>query len=418
MGRKLLCIALLAVGCGLSAPAVAGAAPGLLVGVDDDTLKWDANPQDTLAVLRDLGVQAVRVTVPWSAEESRLSAWNRSALDRVVGAAWGIRIVAAVYGRPDDAPTDAGSRTAYCDSLADLVGRYPSVDDVVVWNEPNVSRFWRPQFATDGTSVAPAAYEALLARCWDTLHALRPTVNVIAASSPHGNDNPAAASNISHSPGNWYRQLGLAYRASRRTKPIFDTVGHNAYPINSAERPWVQHRSSAISQGDYGKLMASLEEAFAGTGQPLPGQGNVSIWYLEQGFQSTIAGSKAPLYTGGESDRFALPALAARSTPAVQGPAPDQATQLSDAVRLAYCQPGVGAVFNFELADEPDLAGWQSGVLWTDGTQKPSYSTFKQAIADAAAGAVDCSRFPTAARSAPAANEIRFSAPRVKKPKP
>ena len=41
--------------------------------------------------------------------------------------------------------------------------------------------------------------------------------------------------------------------------------------------------------------------------------------------------------------------------------APDQATQLSDALQVAYCQPAVAAFFNFELADEANLGGWQSG---------------------------------------------------------
>ena len=60
-----------------------------------------------------------------------------------------------------------------------------------------------------------------------------------------------------------------------------------------------------------------------------------------------------------------------------QGAAPDQATQVTDALRVAYCQPGVAAFFNFEIADEPSLDGWQSGLLWTDGTPKPSYDAFK-----------------------------------------
>ena len=128
----------------------------------------------------------------------------------------------------------------------------------MIWNEPNSSRFWRPQFGPDGTSLAPAAYEALLARCWDVLHAARPSVNVIAASSPRGNDNPAASSNVSHSPVNFYLKLGDAYRASGRRLPIFDTVGHNPYPLTNAERPWVRHTRPAktIAEGDYDKLMA------------------------------------------------------------------------------------------------------------------------------------------------------------------
>jgi hypothetical protein len=244
---------------------------------------------------------------------------------------------------------------------------------------------------------------------------------VIAASAPRGNDDPQAASHVSISPGNWYRGLGAAYKASARSGPIFDTVGHNAYPERTSERPWVLHSSSAISEGDYDKLMQALVDGFGGTGQPVPGQGRVTIWYMEQGFQSTIEFGKARLYTGRETDRYALPPWSSRGTAGVTGPAPDQATQLGDAVRLAYCQPNVGAFFNFELADEPSLGGWQSGVLWTDFTPKPSYFALKRAIAAVASGSVDCAFYQRAAAgpAAPALpTEVWFTAPHKKKPKP
>ena len=51
------------------------------------------------------------------------------------------------------------------------------------------------------------------------------------------------------------------------------------------------------------------------------------------------------------------------------------------------------AFFNFELADEPNLGGWQSGLLWADLTPKPSYQTFKSTIRAVVAGRVDCDRY-------------------------
>jgi hypothetical protein len=390
-------IACAALVCAFAGTAQAGR--GLLVGVADDTLKWSDRPtaQKALLASRDLGLRAVRVTVPWRAGQTQLGVLDREPVDRMILATWGngLRVVLAVYGNPDDAPQTDVERSAYCQFVASLLHRYPGVNDVVIWNEPNSSRFWRPQFAPDGTSLAPAAYEALLARCWDVLHAARPGVNVIAASSPRGNDNPAATSNVSHSPANFYRKLGQTYRASGRRRPLFDTVGHNPYPVTNAERPWVRHTvGTTIGEGDYDKLMAVLGEAFGGTGQPLPGQKHVSIWYMEQGFQTAIDPAKTSLYRGVETDRQVLPpffALAGqRST---QGLAPDQATQLSDALQLAYCQPAVGAFFNFELADEPNLSGWQSGLLWADLTPKPSYVPFRAAVRRVAAGQVDCARY-------------------------
>jgi hypothetical protein len=69
----------------------------------------------------------------------------------------------------------------------------------------------------------------------------------------------------------------------------------------------------------------------------------------------------------------------------------DQARQLSDALKLAYCQPAVGALFDFELMDEARLRGWQSAVIRRDGTPKPSYASFKTAIAAVKPGDIGCS---------------------------
>jgi len=393
-GRTL--IACLALACLLTGPARAG--QGLLVGVADDTLKWSDKPtaQRALTYSRDLGLRAVRVTVPWTPGQTRLGVLDRQPVDRMILATWGggLRVVLAIYGKADDAPQTDAQRDAYCQFVAGLLHRYPGVHDVVIWNEPNSSRFWRPQFAANGTSMAPAAYEALLARCWDVLHAARPGVNVIAASAPRGNDNPGASSNVSHSPVNFYRKLGRAYRQSGRRLPILDTVGHNPYPVTNAERPWTRHPgSTTISQGDYGKLMAVLQEAFGGTAQPIPGRRGVTIWYMEQGFQTTVDAAKTALYRGRETDRQLLPPFFSLAAAVTAGLAPDQATQLSDALQLAYCQPAVGAFFNFELADETNLAGWQSGLLWSDLTPKPSYVAFRTAVRRVGSGRVDCAGY-------------------------
>jgi hypothetical protein len=286
---------------------------------------------------------------------------DRTALGRAASAARRFRIVLAVTGPADRPPLDAAARDTYCGYVSNVLARFPSIHDVVVWTEPNSSRFWRPQ------SGAPAAYEALLARCWDVLHTLHPGVDVIAATAPH--QNPAA----------WYRGLAAACKGSARAGRIFDTVGHNAYPETSGESPSARHRhSDSIDQGDYDRLVSVLRSAFEGTGQPAPGSSGVTIWYMEDGFQTEV-GPRRLLYSGSETDRHAISEE-------------KQAQQLAVAVRLAYCQPAVGAFFNFELIDERDLGGWQSGLLRADLSRKPAYDAFKQAIADVASGAVHCPR--------------------------
>jgi hypothetical protein len=336
----------------------AAAAPGLLLGVDDDSLKWYAHTGSLLSIYRDLGVGAVRVTLDWSPGESFPAGTDRTELERAAGAARSIRVVLAVTGPASSPPLDAADRASYCGFAANVLARFPWIQDVAIWTEPNSSQFWRPQ------KGAPAAYEALLAQCWDVLHAVQPTVNVIATSAPHA------------APGRWYASLGKAYRASGRTLPIFDTLGHNAYPETSAEAPGARHKGSSIDEGDLARLLAVLHKAFDGTAQPVPGEGRVTVWYLEDGFQ-TVPPFGDDLYSGLETDKHAVSET-------------EQAAQLTAAVELAYCQPAVGAFFNFELRDEGALSGWQSGLVRPDWSAKPSFLSYLQVIEAARTGAIAC----------------------------
>ena len=391
---RLLFTILIVIGS-LVACSTAAAAPGLFVGLTDDAL--EATPAETGAVARDLGLRAFAVSTEWSPGESTLSPSAAGSLGTAVAAAGSDRIVVAVKG--SQAPESARARDQYCSYVADMLARYPQVRDVVIWNEPNLTAFWPHQFdpSLPDQSRAPPLYEALLERCYDVLHAARPGVNVIApATSPWGNDDPFAANNISHSPTSFILELGRAYRAGGRTKPIFDTLGHHPYPATSTERPWLTHSSDrVISIGDIDRLVGAVEQAFGGTAQPTPSRG-LPIWYLESGYQTVPDASKRGLYHGVESWPGSLPADIGgeppQPPPSAESAAPDQATQLVDAVRLAYCQPHVKAIFNFLLRDEGNLAGWQSGVLWVDGSRKGSYAAMRRVVAEVNNRSIDCTR--------------------------
>jgi hypothetical protein len=415
--RALAAVVLAAIGAALCARPAA-AEPGLMVGATDDVFKLEPGLAGSAA--RDLGLRATRVSLHWDAGQTTLKADDAEELRNAV--LTGVRVVIAVYGWRDTAPQDAASRDAYCSYVRDTLEQVPQINDVVIWNEPNISYFWRPQFAADGSSAAPAAYEELLARCWDVLHALRHDVNVIApGTSPWGNDDPENSVVISHSPVMFIRKLGEAYRASGRTQPIFDTVGHHVYGSSPGERPWRQHPSSRrISQGDLGKLVSVLQDAFGGTGQAVPGMPvagrSVPIWYMESGFETTPDPAKRSLYANAETTAALPDSLGVLPWTVLPDPAsqaPDQATQLRDALRLAYCQPYVEAIFNFLLRDEVELNYWQSGVLWADRTPKASYGAYRSAIAETVSGSVDCSLFtpsPAQGPAAPAADDAAPSA--------
>jgi hypothetical protein len=391
----------------LGSGGTARAAPDLLVGVTEDALKFD--PQPAYDDARKLGIKAFRITLLWQPGLTEPTAEQTLELERAVGVPRDITIVLSVFGRRAvHAPTTEERRDEYCGFLESIVRRYRRIRQLGIWNEPNKSYFWRPQFNGDGTSAAPAAYAALLARCWDVLHDARAGIRVIAPStSPRGNDKPDAVSNISHSPTLFIRELGRAYRASGRDSPIFDIVGHHVHGISSAERPWRTHRGSSVTQGDLTKLDQTLSEAFSDTAQPVPGRcidGKcVPVWWLEAGFQTEPDPDKASFYTGVEVTPRSLPDsvgdVELEPLPDSRSLAPDQATQIVSALRLAYCQPHVEAFFNFLLWDEARLEGWQSAPIWVDRTPKGSYEAFRGAIREVRSGDVDCDELRRAVAS-------------------
>ncbi len=381
-------------------PQPASAAKGLLVGATDDLFQTE--PHVARAVAADLGLQAAEVTVRWEPNQTGLTTQQVTMLDNA--ASTGQRIVLAAYGQWYATPIDAAARETYCSFIANVLGRYPQIHDVVIWNEPNLAFFWRPQWREDGSPAAPADYTALLARCWDVLHAVRPGVNVIApATSPWGFDDPDHPWRLAHSPTLFIRRMGEAYRASGRDRPIFDTVAHHPYGEFWYERPWKSHTwDKRIGQGDHNRLLEALQDGFAGTPQPVPGKpvggAAASIWYTETGFETTPDPDKQTVYTNWAAqvpalipDALGLPPWT--ELPSADSPAPDHATQLRDALHLAYCQPYVTGYFNFLLRDQGDMGAWQTGVLWADRTPKGSYGAFKQAVHDVQNGAVSCPPF-------------------------
>jgi hypothetical protein len=358
-----------------AAPALAGR--GLVVGVNEDAVKWRPDISSTGS---DLNLGYYRVTQGWEPGRTQLSDSDTASIAAALANAGSQKILLNVFGSASAAPRNASARAEYCGFVSSALDRFPQIAAVNIWNEANLAYFWKPQFTSKGRSAAPAAYEALMARCYGTIKSRHPSVRVITSISPRGNDRPHASSNVSHSAKTFIEKMGQAYRRSHRRARIFDAWGQNIYGSNSKERPWTRHRRD-IGEGDYPRLLSYLRRAFGGTHQPVPGQKNVRIWYLEDGFQTSVA-AKRTLYFGNETDHPVTPLPSASQL--------DQASQLTDAVRLAYCQPAVGGFFNFLLADESNLHGWQSGVFFSDWTPKPSYQAFKSVIAEANAGHVNC----------------------------
>jgi hypothetical protein len=349
-------LALLAAGCGGQQE------PRLLVGAVEDRAKFeDARAQMRLA--RDSGFRTIALSAVWRRGERTPT--DLDALRRAVDAAVAeeIRPIVAVYSFSRDTPLSAAGREDFAAFAASIPRALPDVRDVIVGNEPNLNLFWLPQFGPDGSDAAAVAFERLLARTYDALKEVDEDVNVIGAGlSPRGGDDPDAARQT-QSPTRFLLDLGEAYRASGRRRPLMDMLSIHPYGESPRIPPTLAHpRSTSIGIADYRKLVGLLGEAFGGTaqrGRDLP------VVYGEYGVETRIPSAKAPVYTGVELV-----------------PAVDEATQAryhAEAIRLAACQPTVRMLLFFHVIDESRLEGLQSGVRYADGTPKSSLEHVREA---------------------------------------
>ena len=228
------------------APAARSGGPGLIVGAAEDDVKANTlvQAQAKLDLLKLGGLDAVRVTSIWDPADPDPSTDELTKLQNLASAARvdGIDVFVSVY--------NAGSRTTPL-SDADRGELRPStprpspavldVQNFVIGNEPNLNRFWLPQFDPDGSDAAAPAYLRLLARTYTALKAVDSTIKVFGgAVSPRGIDRPGTGRDT-HSPGTFIKDMGAAYKASGLTGPVMDALVFHPYPRTRASRRLMAH---------------------------------------------------------------------------------------------------------------------------------------------------------------------------------
>ena len=331
-----------------------------------------------LAVLA--GLNEIEVRADWTRGQTaptsdELAAFQASAAAAQLDA---VRLVIAVNtGGSRQTPLSQLDRTQFAQYTVSLAQSLPYVHDFIIGNEPNLNRFWMPQFDKRGRDVAAPAYEALLAQTYDALKAFSPQINVIGgAVSPRGADR-ANSVRQTHSPTTFLRDLGLAYRKSRRNAPIMDMLVIHPYGESSRTPPTAVHpKSTSISIADYPKLVKLLSDAFRGTAQR---GATLPILYGEYGVQTEIPFDKLGAYTN-----LDVPSAADAVSETMQG------AYYTRAIKLAYCQPTVAGLLFFHVSDEPDLDRWQSGLFYADDTPKSDLALVKTTAQAAQAGTLTC----------------------------
>jgi hypothetical protein len=375
------------VACALAALFLtATAAAEITVGVSDDTpIVAGDGGASFYAAMQDVGLRENRVAVKWDVN-APAAIPNEAGIERAVTAATarGVNVVLSLYPlRPrsfTDSPAAAGQFAAW---TAQVARRFPGVHDFIVGNEPNVNFFWQPQYGPTGKGLSCTTYTGLLAASYDALKSVSTTANVIGVGlSPRGNDNPKARSNPSTSPVRCIRDMGRAYRASKRTRPLMDELSFHPFPNLATDGLGRGYQWPNAGLANVDRIKQAVWDAFYATGQPvfpessfarfgslaaLAASDSLRFRLNEVGWQVEIVPSAKSAYHGRENVATT-----------------DEATQAqiySDAVPFIACDPAVRSLLFFHLIDDPDLDRWQSGLIRADGTKRPAYNSVKAAIA-------------------------------------
>jgi hypothetical protein len=367
--------AVLAAAC--AALTLAGAASSTTFGVADDAGKYaEDHGASFFNMLTELGMTENRIAVFWDPANPTTIA-EQEFLDRSILQAMrrGIDVIFAIYPLKARALVDTSNGVElFARYAATVAERYPYVRKIICLNEGNQPRFHQPQFDEAGNGISGFVQEKAMAACYDALKAVDPGITVIGFGlSPRGNDDFDAVSNVSHSPIRFLKEVGEAYRASGRTKPIADDISVHCYPNVNTDAPSVGYPWPKIGCVNFDRFKQAWWDAFHGTAQPLFREAGdasagpfVRIYVDEVGYQVRVRNDKAALYSGAEN----VPLL-------------DETTQgnyYAQLIAMMACDPSVALLNFFHAVDETNLAAWQSGVVMPDGTRRASFAAVRDAI--------------------------------------
>jgi hypothetical protein len=395
--------------CAFALLLAASAGAEIIVGAADN--RPESSPEqaerfyDTMV---EIGLKENRLAVIWNPQNpTRIE--RQAALDQAVALAGarGIRLTFSVFHRPSSALSGSPANGArYVAFLQHLARTYPSVKDFIIGNEPNKPLGWSPQFDPRGRAVGCSSYAGILAAAYDALKAVDQGITVIGLGvGARGNDNPRARSNASISPVRCIRDIGRAYRASKRTRPLMDEISIHPYPNNMADALETGYRWPNTGVANLARIKQAVWDAFNGTRQPTfaePGAPMRTLKFRlnEVGWQTAIPPSSIGAYYGREN----VPVTDDGHQAAVYG----------NLIPFLACDASVRSVLFFNMVDEPDLDRWQSGLLRADWTRRPSYNIVRSAIA---ARTTRCAGRPVVWRHAPGVATAQAKFPDARRPR-
>jgi hypothetical protein len=372
--------ATLAAAAGLAVPA-ATASSNMKVGIYDEGATFFDDQAKVFGAYRSLGTQVLRVNLYWGGKlgvakyrpfdgsDPRDAGYNWALYDRVVqyAGAYNLKVLFSITGTPRWANGGQSSNrppknfqdlykfayaaaARYSGSYTGTDGRtLPAVRLWAAWNEPNNPVFLRPQFVKAGGEwVIQSAkdYAKICNAIYGGVHATMYKDEKVACgvTAPRGNNNPRSA-RPSVSP------VAFLVAAKKAGMKTFDAYAHNPYYGVPTETPTTRPPSlrpgtapTAITLANINVLLASISRLY----------GPRHLWITEYGYQT-----KPPDQVFGVSWS-------------------NQARYLTEAFAIARKNPRIDMMIWFLLKDQPDLSGWQSGLMTVDGRLKPSFAAYER----------------------------------------
>lgn len=250
-------------------------------------------------------------------------------------------------------------------------GLLPRVSRWSVWNEPNQGGWLTPQLVRrDGRLVLESArtYRGLVRAAVRALRASghRRDDVLLGETAPLGRRSGDPARRPS-APGAFLRAAlcldargrslrGRAARAlgcgGRFARLAVTGVSHHPYTRGGSRPPTERGGPDEITIASSGRLATILRQGAARGRLPR----NLPIHYTEFGFQ-----------TNPPDELIGVPPARA-------------AEWLNQADWIAYNDPRVRSVAQYELRDEADISGFQTGLRFFDGTPKPGFDAYRMPI--------------------------------------
>lgn len=415
--------ALLLAGAGGADAADAADEPirSVVFGASDDRGKYDDDGGEWFfSELRQTGLIANKMTVNWD-PANPLEIREKQFFDRSIpwATAQGIHLSFGIHIGKARAITSSPRAIDHFVEWLQLVARtYPQVTEFVVGNEPNLTRFWQPQFDRQGRGRSGIAFASFLARSYDALKEVNSEITVVGVGlSPRGNDMPRAKSNISTSPVKFIRDLGIGYRRLWRDKPIMDVFGFHPYPARDRDSLAKGYRWPNAGVANLDRIKQALWDAFHGTAQPTVAEGFAAAQppfppppipeppapaeppAPEPPVLPVPPGPEPPVPPAPEPPplapltfkldevgwQVAIPSASRRAYFGRESVRPTteraQAKIYDGLIRSIACDPSVRSLLFFGLIDEANLDRWQAGLVRADKSRRPSWATVRSALA-------------------------------------